>query len=509
MRTLTLPFYKALFEELDPARLQSLFLQTLLKIQNVERGSVWIRQGDRFVCVEAAGLQSDAVRGRVLSSEHPSVVRWVFEHAQQTIVEAGHDGRHFQEVEQLLDVKSRLILGFPLVLADGSVYGVVELIDTSAGGERLNLDSDYLELLHSVVDIGAIALSHALSFSEQAAENRRLRRQLEGARASTSIVGRSPAFQQALRSADNFSRADFPVLITGESGTGKELVAREIHRLSPRRDKPFSAQNCSAIPENLLESELFGYLKGAFTGASRDRKGLFEAADGGTVFLDEIGDMPVKLQARILRVLQEGEVKPLGSPQSREVDVRIISATHQDLGEGVRSRTFREDLFYRLNVLPLRLPPLRERRDDIPELLRYFSRREAVRMGIPPKTFGDDALAVLVAAPWPGNVRELENVVKYVLATVPGERVGPADLPPHLTTGEPLPRPAAAPGEITSAPPTSAERRPLADHSWEEMERAYVTELLHVWSDNVSQAARAAGLKRSTFDSRLKRLGVR
>ena len=447
MRTLTLPFYRALFEELDPVRLQALFLQTLLKIQNVERGSIWIRQGGRFVCVEAAGLQSDAVRGRELDSAHPSVVRWVFEHAQQTIVEVGRDRRHFQEVEQLLDVKSRLILGFPLLLADGSVYGVVELIDTSAGGDRLNLDSEYLELLQSVVDIGAIALSHALSFCEQAAENRRLRRQLEGARSSTSIVGHSPAFKRAMRSAHDFARADFPVLITGESGTGKELVAREIHRMSPRRDKPFLPQNCSAIPENLLESELFGYLKGAFTGACRDRKGLFEAANGGTVFLDEIGDMPVKLQARILRVLQEGEVKPLGSPQSRKVDVRVISATHQDLGEGVRSKTFREDLFYRLNVLPLRLPPLRERQEDIPELLQYFTRREAVRMGLAPKTFDDDALAVLVTAPWPGNIRELENVVKYVLATVQGERAGPSDLPPHLAVARPPHRaPAPPPG---------------------------------------------------------------
>ena len=206
------------------------------------------------------------------------------------------------------------------------------------------------------------------------------------------------------------------MLIFGDSGTGKELFARAIHRASPRRDHPFIAVNCGAIPAELLESELFGHARGAFTGAVQAHKGLFQAADGGTLLLDEIGDMPLPLQVKLLRVLQEGEVRPVGSTQAIPVDVRVISATHRDLDAQKASGQFREDLYYRLNVVSLRLPPLSERREDIPVLAGHFLRRLAERYRKPVPTLAPDAMAMLVAAPWPGNVRQLLNLLEQALA---------------------------------------------------------------------------------------------
>jgi transcriptional regulator with GAF, ATPase, and Fis domain len=324
--------------------------------------------------------------------------------------------------------------------------------------------------------------------------------------------------------ARHYAGTDFPVLVTGESGTGKEVVAAEIHRLSRRAGKPFLIQNCSAIPETLLESELFGYKKGAFTGADQDRMGLFEAASGGTVFLDEIGDMPLNLQARILRVIQNGEVKPLGETRVKRVDVRLISATNKDLAGAVNGKEFRSDLYYRLSVLPLHVPPLRERKEDIPLLLKHFIRQEAARMSVSAKKIGPDAMARLTAYSWPGNVRELENFVKYMLVIAEGETITLEDLPEQYKSSEALdscrpPREAAsAPGEngrASSQQAVSEERdsnRALffkAYSSWEELEKAYVLFLLEENRWNITRAAEDASVNRSTFVSRMRRLGIR
>ena len=337
-------FCKVVSEELDPERLLRKFLTSLLDLQRVERGSIWVKTPKGYQCLEAAGNQSEMIKGMTVPADRPSIVGWVIENGKMTIGEPGKDRRHFSDAEKGLALKSKLILCFPLLLKNGKVYGAVELIDTSSGGNRLNLEPSFLDLLQQFIDLGSIALSNSLIHSDQQHENARLKETLDSIRERETIIGRSRAFQIVMKAAEDFARTDFPVLITGESGTGKEVLAREVHHLSNRRERPFLAQNCSAIPETLLESELFGYAKGAFTGAIRDRIGLFEAANGGTLFLDEIGDMPLHLQARILRFLESGEVKPVGATRIKRVEVRIISATNKDLKEAIKVGQFREDL---------------------------------------------------------------------------------------------------------------------------------------------------------------------
>lgn len=496
-------FPKALFEELETEKLQHRFLESLMEFQNVDRGSLWIKRPDGYHCIEALGPQSERIKNLVLAADKPSIVAWVIEHGEMTIAEPGKDKRHFKEAESDLDIKSTLILCYPLVLKNGTVYGAVEIIDTAHGGSRLNLTREYLELLEEFVAIGAIALGNALAFADQKKETQQLKKLLREIKGQAPLIGKSAVFAAAMETARNYARTDFPVCITGESGTGKELFAREIHRLSGRNSGPFLVQNVSAIPDTLLESELFGYRKGAFTGADRDKIGLFEAGNGGTVFLDEIGEMPLNLQARLLRVLQENEVKPLGGTETRSVDVRVISATNRDLVQAIADGSFREDLFYRLNVLPLRLPPLRERSEDIPELLEYFLRRDAARLEMPARTLSPAASRALCERPFKGNVREMENLVRYLLATAPGPVIDVADIPsPPEGAEPPHPKPAdEAPTPQPAAPP-------LASYSWEELERAYALALMEKFKWNVSKAARQAGVNRSTFDSRLRKLGI-
>ncbi len=249
---------------------------------------------------------------------------------------------------------------------------------------------------------------------------------------NTGIIGQSPAMQEVFRAIGRLSRSSITVLITGESGTGKERVAQALHQHSPRARGPFIALNAAAIPKDLLESELFGHERGAFTGAQAQRRGRFEQADGGTLFLDEIGDMPFDLQTRLLRVLQEGEFYRVGGHTPVRVDVRIVAATHQDLAARVRDGLFREDLMHRLNVIRLELPPLRERREDIPLLLEAFLKRAARELDTPPKALTPEALALLERYDWPGNVRQLENTCRWLTVMASGREVMPSDLPAEI-----------------------------------------------------------------------------
>ena len=246
------------------------------------------------------------------------------------------------------------------------------------------------------------------------------------------ILGQAPAMQEVFRAIGRLSQSHTTVLITGESGTGKELVARALHRHSPRAGKPFIALNTAAIPRDLLESELFGHERGAFTGAQSQRRGRFEQADGGTLFLDEIGDMPAELQTRLLRVLADGTFYRVGGHAPIKVNVRVIAATHQNLEKKVQDGSFREDLFHRLNVIRLRLAPLRERREDIPMLARHFMQKSARELGVEPKRLSEGALKALVGLPWTGNVRQLENVCHYLTVMSPGQVVELADLPSDI-----------------------------------------------------------------------------
>jgi len=246
------------------------------------------------------------------------------------------------------------------------------------------------------------------------------------------ILGQAPSMQEIFRAIGRLSQSHITVMITGESGTGKELVALALHRHSPRAEKPFIALNTAAIPKDLLESELFGHERGAFTGAQAMRRGRFEQADGGTLFLDEIGDMPADLQTRLLRVLSDGQFYRVGGHQPIKVNVRVIAATHQNLEERVKQGLFREDLFHRLNVIRLRLPPLRERREDIPLLARYFLKKSAIELGGDAKQLSDGALKYLTTLEWSGNVRQLQNVCHWLTVMAPGQSIEVGDLPPEL-----------------------------------------------------------------------------
>ena len=278
----------------------------------------------------------------------------------------------------------------------------------------------------------------------KAEERERLRREVgrlrEEVRADMrfgEIVARSPAMTRALELARKVARHDSPVLVTGASGTGKELVARLIHREGDRAAGPFVPVNCGAIPETLLESEFFGVMRGAFTGADRDRAGLFESAEGGTLFLDEVGELPVQLQVKLLRALQEREVRRVGGTENKTVDVRIVAATNRDLREAVANGGFREDLYYRLAVVPIHLPPLAERSEEIPDLVHHLLGRHARRLGVNVTGIDPDAMQILLAYSWPGNIRELENVLERALVVTEGSRVTAADLPEAVRVPNP------------------------------------------------------------------------
>lgn len=278
-----------------------------------------------------------------------------------------------------------------------------------------------------------ILLYKALEKSRLVAENLYLRQQLRGKYHFANMIGNSPSMQIIFKQMEKIIQTDSTVLILGESGTGKELVARAVHFNSARKEKPFIAINCGAIPGELLESELFGHVKGAFTGAGSDKAGRFEEAEGGTIFLDEIGTMPMQLQMKLLRVLQEREVERVGSSRKIRLNVRIISATNADLIELVKTREFREDLYYRLNVIPVNLPPLRERREDIPLLVKHFLKKSSDGQNHPACTLSSEAAIALQQYDWPGNVRELENVIERAVALVEGEIIGPGDLPLQIS----------------------------------------------------------------------------
>jgi two-component system nitrogen regulation response regulator NtrX len=321
-----------------------------------------------------------------------------------------------------------------------------------------------------------------------------LKRQVES---RYEIVGKSFAVRQVLERVEKVSPTEARVLVTGENGTGKELVARAIHRLSGRAEEPFVEVNCAAIPSELIESALFGHMKGSFTGAIADRAGKFEQADGGTLFLDEVGDMSLEAQAKVLRALEEGVVTRVGGSKSLEVDVRVIAATNKDLAKTIEAGTFREDLFYRLNVVPIHVPPLRERRDDIPMLIQHFAEIMAKRDGITPRRFEEGAVARLVALPWPGNVRELRNTVERLMILAAGEMVRAEDVD-VLVAGK-----ASASGvgaEILAA-------ETFSDFK-ERAERAYILQRLRENDWNVAETARQIDMPRSNLYKKIEKYGL-
>ncbi len=325
------------------------------------------------------------------------------------------------------------------------------------------------------------------------------------------IIGQAPAMQEVFRAIGRLSRSHATVLINGESGSGKELVARALHRHSPRGDKPFIAINTAAIPKDLLESELFGHERGAFTGAAAARRGRFEQADTGTLFLDEIGDMPADLQTRLLRVLSDGQFYRVGGHQPIKVNVRIIAATHQDLEERVKAGLFREDLFHRLNVIRLRLPALRERREDIPLLIKHFLQQSALDLGVETKQPTAAALKYLSAVNWSGNVRQLENVCHWLTVMAPGQNIDVADLPPELKDDNSKTSAAMSWQEALAEEVTDALNRGeqnVLETRTQIFERILISKALAHTNGRRIEAANQLGMGRNTLTRKIQELNI-
>jgi two-component system nitrogen regulation response regulator GlnG len=454
-----------------------------------------------------------------------SSIRWVLERA---LNQAGIDNESFAEADQLLrpisgeqpdviisDIRMPGTDGLELLSKITEDYPDLPVIITTAHSD---LDSavtsyqrgafEYLPKpfdLDEVVAVTERALAHAR-------ENRGELPAVDDL-PQTEIIGEAPAMQEVFRAIGRLAHSNITVLINGESGTGKELVARALHRHSPRAGQPFIALNMAAIPRDLMESELFGHEKGAFTGANAKREGRFEQADGGTLFLDEIGDMPAETQTRLLRVLADGEFYRVGGHTPVTVDVRIIAATHQDLEELVQAGDFREDLFHRLNVIRIHIPRLSERREDIPRLMRYFFKQAAEELGGEPKILLPETERFLVGLEWPGNVRQLENTCRWITVMASGREVHLGDLPPELGK-----HPAASPeGQRTDWRELLGEwarnelvqgKHQILDQATPDFERVMIETALQHSHGRKRDAAELLGWGRNTLTRKMKDLGM-
>ena len=348
------------------------------------------------------------------------------------------------------------------------------------------------------VDEMRLIVRKALEKKRLSEEISLLRQKVETTYALENIIGQSPKMQEMFRLIPKIAQSNSNVLITGESGSGKELVASALHNLSARKNRNFVAINCGAFPEGLLESEIFGYMRGAFTGAAVNKQGLFEIADNGSIFLDEIGEMPINLQVKLLRVLEHGTFRRLGGTTDLRVDVRVISATNKDLREEIKGGRFREDLFYRLNVFPIHIPPLRERKEDIPLLIEHFLRKSSDT----PKRLSTNAMRLLIDYPWKGNVRELENIIERVALLVDKQEITPSDLPSEITAV------AGTAGEKGDLPEFSETGVDL-DSVIEEIEKKYILQALERTNGVKTEAAKLLNLTFRSFRHRIQKYGLK
>ncbi len=425
-------------------------------------------------------LESDGGKG---------VVRFEQEHPVVTLTDLrmpGMDGLEVLRTIRRIDPEALVIL----FTAFATVETAVEAVKEGA--------FDYIPKPFSADQL-QVVIERALTQRRLLDENRRLREQLTETYRFENIVGRSRSMVQVYDLIKKVAASETNILIVGESGTGKELIARCIHANSSRAARAFIPIDCASLPEHLLESELFGHEKGAFTGAIATRRGLFEEANGGTSFLDEVGDIPLPLQAKLLRVLQERQVRRVGGNRFTDVDVRVICATHQNLADMVQQGNFREDLYYRLNVISLPLPPLRDRPGDTPLLAYHFLRKYAAQSGKKVKAIAPETLELLEAYPWPGNVRELQNVIERAVVLAEGEMVTPAELPANLRL----------PQKVPAAMVADHLGLKKAKRQWvEAFEREYLITLLKKHQGNISQAAKTAGVDRKTIHRLLKRYRI-
>jgi two-component system nitrogen regulation response regulator GlnG len=452
-------------------------------------------------------------------------IRWVLEKA------LSREGIPYKTFSSAYEVLQALAVGQPSVLvSDIRMPGESGLVLLNKVKERYPQIPVIIMTAYSDLDSAVAAfqggafeylpkpfdVDHALALIRRATTETQVVAAAPGPAVSETpeMLGQAPAMQEVFRAIGRLSQSHTTVMITGESGTGKELVARALHRHSPRAAGPFVAINTAAIPKDLLESELFGHERGAFTGAQSSRRGRFEQSEGGTLFLDEIGDMPSDLQVRLLRVLSDGEYYRVGGHSPLKANVRVIAATHQNLEERVRQGLFREDLMHRLNVVRLRLPPLRERQEDIAPLARHFLQKSARDLAVEPKLLSEDALKVLATFPFPGNVRQLENVCHWLTVMAPGQRVEVADLPPEVREG---PAGAGADGgdgnwrqaldrELAQA--LARGERAVGDRLEKEFEKTLILRALAHTGGHRMEAAQWLGWGRNTLTRKIQELGL-
>jgi len=483
----------ALISNLTQESLFHAISQALRKVVPFDRALLYVAENDalRTIALEGKELSGHSHHAQQEINPRGTAAGWAFEHRQPRLSRDLAIEPRLPGDEILLSGGVRSYLIVPLIARDQAI-GAVLL--ASFEPDRYALED--VPFLEGVARQIALAVENMRAYEEIARlrarleeESRYLQEEIKTEHNFEEITGQSPGMKQVFKMVETVAPTDATVLITGETGTGKELVARALHNLSSRRHQALVKVNCAALPSGLIESELFGHEKGAFTGALTRRVGRFELAHGGTLFLDEIGDLPSELQPKLLRVLQEGEFERVGGSQTIRVAVRVIAATNRDLEQAIQAGRFRADLYYRLSVFPIRLPPLRERSGDIPLLVGYFAQKYARRLGKRIPSVLPETLELLGAYPWPGNVRELENVIERALILSQGA---------HLDLGGWLPRPS----------PAHHDRGPL---TLEHLEREHILAVLEGTGWRVSGSGGAAGLlglKPTTLEARMKKLGI-
>jgi transcriptional regulator with GAF, ATPase, and Fis domain len=427
-------FSERLIHQRDLAELLDALMDAVIEITNADKGFLVLLEGDTIDVKIARNLNRENIADAVTQLSD-SIIAKVVRSRKPVIVSDAMRDDEFSAAKSVMQLKVSSVICVPL-LDRGRLLGLIYVGNDSI---RDLFQQQTLRVLTVFSSQASLIVANALLLNELRVDNKRLSERLEQYRFGE-IVGTSPPMQQVFRKVEKIAATDISVLITGETGTGKELIAREIHHRSPRNGKPFITINCGAIPENLLESELFGHVKGAFTGAVANKQGKFQAADGGTLFLDEIGEMPVELQVKILRALQERVVYRVGDTRPETCDIRILAATNRELEKEIASGKFREDLYYRLNVVNVELPPLRQRGEDVLVIARYLLSRYTREYDVKVKGLSPNAAVAIRKHAWPGNIRELENRIKKAIVLCDSSVIGPDDLGltsdvlPHILT---------------------------------------------------------------------------
>ncbi|MCK6485807.1 MAG: sigma 54-interacting transcriptional regulator [Phycisphaerae bacterium] len=440
------------------------------------------RKRNKLIFRAAVGDRGDLLLGEEFDA-NLGIAGYVARTAEPVLVRsAAQDKRFFKGIDDKSSFSTRGLIAAPLVYR-GETIGVVEVLNKIGG----TFEQEDLELLQIFANLAANAAHNAQQHESVVRENRGLKETLKS---HANFIGASPAMRQVLEMVQRVAGSNATVLLLGETGSGKEVTARQIHQLSPRREKAFIAINCAALPETLLESELFGHEKGAFTGAVASKMGRFELADQGTLFLDEIGDISASTQVKLLRVLQEKEFVRVGGTQTISTDTRILAATNRNLQVAMKEGAFREDLYYRLNVFPIEIPPLRQRREDIPLLVDHFTHLAAAQLRCACPPVSDEAMALLASYHWPGNIRELQNVMERAVLLADGQPIVGAHLPREIT------------GDQTFMPQNKAESALWGT------EKALILKALKEAGWNQSKAARALGISRDNLRYRIKKYEI-